>query len=302
MATNYPKQDKTYTSVLISVLLVFILFAGIAALKNSAIFGPAFASENHKSQTNQTQADSNQPSQDKPTSENNTPRPEHNHPAFAERSKERQRMVAGQIQARRIHNSKVLAALRTVPRHAFVRKSDQRRAYSDQPLPIGLGQTISQPYIVAYMTDKLKLTPDSNVLEIGTGSGYQAAVCAEIAKKVYTIEIIPQLARSAKKRLKTLGYSNVTVKAADGYFGWAEKAPFDSIIVTAVAGLVPPPLIDQLKPGGRMILPLGSPYGVQTLVLITKDSKGKVRSRSFLPVRFVPMVGRVMESKPPAKR
>jgi len=184
-----------------------------------------------------------------------------------------------------------------VPRHSLVRKQDQRRAYYDSPIPIGLGQTISQPFIVAYMTEALKLRPGFKVLEVGTGSGYQAAVCAEIVREVYTIEIIEALAKSAKQRLKELCYRNVSAKAGDGYYGWAEHGPFDVIIVTAAAGLVPPPLIEQLKPGGRMILPLGSPYGAQTLVLITKDDKGKVRSRHLLPVRFVPMTGRVIKGK-----
>ncbi len=185
----------------------------------------------------------------------------------------------------------------TVPRHAFVRDSDLHRAYADHPLPIGYNQTISQPYIVAYMTEVLKLDPNSNVLEVGTGSGYQAAVCAEIAKRVYTIEIVEQLAKSAAKRLKGLGYHNITVKAGDGYFGWEKKAPFDAIIITAATGLIPPPLTAQLKPGGRMILPLGSPYGLQTLVLVEKSKQAKITSKSLLPVRFVPMLGRVLEGK-----
>jgi len=223
------------------------------------------------------------------------PRPTHDHPAFKERVDERAGMVARQIKARDIDDPNVLAALRTVPRHAFVRPSDLRRAYYDHPLPIGLGQTISQPYIVAYMTEALKLDPNDKVLEVGTGSGYQAAVCGEIAQQVYTIEILPELAKSAKQHLKELGYANVSVKAADGYFGWKEKAPFDAIIVTCAAGMVPPPLIEQLKSNGRMILPLGSPFGFQTLVLITKNDQGQVRSRRLLPVRFVPMLGAVQE-------
>jgi protein-L-isoaspartate(D-aspartate) O-methyltransferase len=181
----------------------------------------------------------------------------------------------------------------TVPRHAFVRLYNSSQAYSDRPLPIGFNQTISQPYIVAYMTGVLELRPDFKILEIGTGSGYQAAVAAEIAAEVYTIEIVEPLAEAAKRRLKNLGYANVFVKAGDGYDGWPEKAPFDAIIVTAAAGLVPPPLIRQLKPGARMVLPIGSPYGLQTLVLINKDEKGNVSSKSLMPVRFVPMLGKV---------
>jgi protein-L-isoaspartate(D-aspartate) O-methyltransferase len=224
-------------------------------------------------------------------------RPKHKHPAFGQRKKERDRMVAGQIEQRGVTDSEVLRAMRTVPRHSFVTKYDRRRAYRDHPLHIGLGQTISQPYIVAYMTEALKLEPNSTVLEIGTGSGYQAAVCAEIAREVFTIEILKKLADSAEKRLAELGYRNVYVKAADGYFGWLENAPFDAIIITAAAGLIPPPLIEQLKPGGRMILPLGSPFGAQTLVLVTKDVEGKVHTQRLLAVRFVPMTGKVAEEK-----
>jgi len=220
-------------------------------------------------------------------------RPDHKHPAFTERRAERLSMVDRQIRRRGISDPNVLAALKTVPRHAFVNSRDMRRAYNDHPLPIGHGQTISQPYIVGYMTEALKLTENFNVLEIGTGSGYQAAVCAEIASQVYTIEIIEALAKSAKKCLKELGYANVFVKNGDGYFGWLDKGPFDAIIITCAAGFVPPPLIEQLKPGGVMILPLGSPFGYQVLVVVTKDAKGKVSSRELLPVRFVPMLGRV---------
>ncbi len=224
-------------------------------------------------------------------------RPTHNHPAFTQRTTERNQMVARQIQERDVSDLDVLRAMRTVPRHAFVMKQDLRRAYRDHPLPIGLGQTISQPYIVAYMTEVLKLGPNSRVLEIGTGSGYQAAVCAEIAGEVFTIEILEKLAESAKKHLAELGYQNVYVKAGDGYFGWSRHGPFDAIIITAAAGMIPPPLIEQLKPGGRMILPLGSPFGAQTLVLVTKDAEGRVQTRRLLAVRFVPMIGKVEEAK-----
>lgn len=201
-------------------------------------------------------------------------------------------MVDRQIRRRGINDPNVLAALKTVPRHAFVQSRDLRQAYNDHPLPIGSGQTISQPYIVGYMSEALNLKPHYKVLEIGTGSGYQAAVCAEIVRQVNTIEIIEALAESAKKRLKELGYENVFVKNADGYFGWKEEAPFDAIIITCAAGFVPPPLIEQLKPGGIMVLPLGSPFGYQVLVMVTKDHKGKTSSKELLPVRFVPMLGR----------
>jgi protein-L-isoaspartate(D-aspartate) O-methyltransferase len=227
------------------------------------------------------------------TSQKKLLRPDHNHPAFEQRKRERARLVDKYIRAQGVREPNTLKAMLTVPRHAFVPERDSKRAYADHPLPIGYNQTISQPYIVAYMTQALRLDPNDKVLEIGTGSAYQAAVCAEIAAEVYTIEIVKPLAKSAKKRLKDLGYHNVTVKAGDGYFGWAEHAPFDKIIVTCAAGFVPPPLIKQLKPGGRMILPVGSPYFGQTLKLIEKDEKGAIKSKRLLPVRFVPMTGRV---------
>ena len=211
-------------------------------------------------------------------------------------------MVAKQIQARDVNDPNVLKAMRIVPRHAFIPPDRQRYAYADHPLPIGLGQTISQPYIVAFMTEALKLKPDFRVLEIGTGSGYQAAVCAEIAQEVYTIEIVEGLAKSAKKLLKELGYPNVFVRAGDGYFGWPEKAPFDAIIGTAAAERIPPPLIKQLKPGGRMILPFETALGFQYLVLITKDDKGNIHKKNVMPVRFVPMTGEVTKPQKKSKK
>jgi protein-L-isoaspartate(D-aspartate) O-methyltransferase len=204
-------------------------------------------------------------------------------------------MVAAQIKRRGVKDPNVLKAMRTVPRHALMPAAQQRYAYTDSPHPIGKGQTISQPYIVAYMTEALKLDPNSIVLEIGTGSGYQAAVCAEIAREVYTIEIVPELAESAAKKLKELGYRNVFVKAGDGYFGWPEKGPFDAIIGTAAAGRIPQPLIDQLKPGGRMILPLRGRLGYEYLELVTKDKEGKIKRTKVMPVRFVPMTGQVQK-------
>ncbi len=227
-------------------------------------------------------------------------RPDHNHPAFKERITERTKMVATQIRERDVKDPNVLIAMRTVPRHAFVPSNQKPLAYIDSALPIGNNQTISQPYIVAFMTQALKLKKDSNVLEIGTGSGYQAAVCAEIAKEVYTIEIVEELAKTAQKTLKELGYSNVFVKFGDGYFGWPEHSPFDAIIGTAAAERIPQPLIDQLKPGGRMIIPYEQAGGLQYLVLITKDNKGQLKKQTILPVQFVPMTGEV-EKKAVAK-
>jgi len=177
--------------------------------------------------------------------------------------------------------------MRKIPRHLFVPKGYERAAYEDRPLPIGEGQTISQPYIVAVMTETLRLKPGHKVLEIGAGSGYQAAVLARIVREVFTIEIVPELGNAARERLKTLGYRNVRVRVADGYDGWPEEAPFDAIVVTAAADHIPPPLIRQLRNGGRMVIPVGSPFFVQTLMLVEKD-RGKVRTTSLMPVRFVP--------------
>lgn len=183
----------------------------------------------------------------------------------------------------------VLAAMARVPRHQFISESQRARAYDDSPLPIGYGQTISQPYIVAEMTRQLQLTAGAKVLEVGTGSGYQAAVLAEITDQVFTIEIIEELARSSEANLKANGYDAVQVRHADGYFGWEEEAPYDAIIVTCAAGQIPPPLIKQLKAGGRMIIPVGKRFGTQTLILATRNMDGTVESRSLMLVRFVPL-------------
>jgi protein-L-isoaspartate(D-aspartate) O-methyltransferase len=183
----------------------------------------------------------------------------------------------------------VLDAMARVPRHKFVPFNQQMRAYEDSPLPIGYGQTISQPYIVAEMTRQLQLTADSKVLEVGTGSGYQAAVLAEISEHVFSIEIIEELVHSSAAVLKANGYDAVRVRHADGDFGWEEEAPYDAIIVTCAAGQVPPPLIKQLKAGGRMIIPVGKRFGTQTLILVIKNPDGTVESRSLMQVRFVPL-------------
>jgi protein-L-isoaspartate(D-aspartate) O-methyltransferase len=184
----------------------------------------------------------------------------------------------------------VLAAMREVPRHAFVSEEQRAYAYEDRPLPIGHGQTISQPFIVALMTDLLNLKEGDRVLEVGTGSGYQAAVTAELADQVYSIEIIPELGETAQERLERL-YQNVEVRVGDGYYGWPEAGPFDAIVVTAAASHIPPPLVQQLKPGGRMVIPVGSRFSVQHLVLVEKDEAGKVTTRQLLPVAFVPLTG-----------
>jgi len=200
---------------------------------------------------------------------------------------ERLAMVREQIQRRGISNPTVLRALRSVPRHEFVPDDQRGLAYRDRPVRIGYGQTISQPFIVAFMTEMLELHHSSRVLEIGTGSGYQAAILATIIDTVFTIEIIPELAGQAGERLARLDYSNVNVRQGDGYHGWPSSAPFDAIIVTAAAQHIPPPLIEQLRDGGRMIIPVGTPFLVQSLMLVEK-SGDKVKTRSLMPVRFVP--------------
>jgi len=199
----------------------------------------------------------------------------------------REKMVKDQIEKRGVSDKLVLKAMRNVKRHLFVPEERIAEAYDDGPLPIGYGQTISQPYIVAYMTEVIEPNPEFKVLEIGTGSGYQAAVLAEIVKEVYTIEIVTELANAATQRLKKLGYSKVKVKQADGYYGWKENGPYDAIIVTAAAEFVPPPLIEQLKENGKIVIPIGSPFMTQTLMLIEKNGK-KIKTKNLLPVRFVP--------------
>jgi len=184
----------------------------------------------------------------------------------------------------------VRAALAKVERHRFVPSDQQSLAYRNHPLPIGSGQTISQPYIVALSTDLVEPQPGQRVLEIGTGSGYQAAILAEIVSKVYSIELVPSLGKEAADRLRTLGYANVEVRIGDGYAGWPEQAPFDAIVVTAAAPRVPQALVDQLKPGGRMVIPVGASYEAQQLLLIVKRPDGTVERKSVLAVRFVPLV------------
>jgi len=206
----------------------------------------------------------------------------------------RQQMVERDIRGRGIQDPVVLGVMGRMPRHVFVDASYRDKAYGDHPLPIGEGQTISQPYVVALMTEALGLKPADRVLEIGTGSGYQAAVLAEIVKEVYTIEIRKPLADRAGKTLADLGYRNVKVRFGDGYFGWAEQAPYDAIIITAAANHIPPPLIEQLKERGRLIVPLGSTVYFQTLTLATKR-KGELDVEQICPVAFVPMTGKMLE-------
>ncbi len=199
----------------------------------------------------------------------------------------RERMVKEQLISRGISDPATLRAMRKVERHLFVPDEQLSLAYDDMPLPIGHGQTISQPYIVAYMTEVVRPTPQKKVLEIGTGSGYQAAVIAEIVKEVYTIEIVPELARESKEKLAKMGYDNIFFRSGDGYKGWPEHAPFDIIIVTAAAETIPEPLISQLAENGRLVIPVGPPYAVQELILLEKRN-GKTVTKRLTFVRFVP--------------
>src|SRR5262245_21094148 len=202
---------------------------------------------------------------------------------------ERERMVKEQIAMRGVSDERVLKAMRKVPREQFVPEELRDRSYTDGPLPIGYDQTISQPFVVAFMTEKLRLRPTDRVLEIGTGSGYQAAILAELAAKVYTVEIVEPLGKRAEQTLQRLGYKNVQVKIGDGYQGWPEYAPFDAVIVTCAPNHVPQPLVAQIKEGGRIIIPVG-PAGDQTLYLLEKKN-GRLEQRNVLPVSFVPMTG-----------
>jgi len=288
MAAKNPGLLKKWMYVALCLLIVPALLAIIFTINCAKEPEPVVAAQETEADANQAPAEPNQQaeSEQKDPNDKKLLRPEHKHPAFKERIEERAKMVLTQIQKpvdfrTPVRDPNVLAAMRIVPRHAFVRPTEQRYAYIDNPLPIGFDQTISQP--------------NSKVLEIGTGSGYQAAVCAEIAKEVYTIEIVEGLAKRAEKCLKELGYPNVFVRFGDGFFGWPEKAPFDAIIGTAAAGRIPEPLLEQLRPGGRMILPCGEPWGFQYLVVITKDEKGKIGKKNVMPVRFVPMTGEVQK-------
>jgi protein-L-isoaspartate(D-aspartate) O-methyltransferase len=209
----------------------------------------------------------------------------------------RAQMVETQLIYRGIKDERVLVAMRKIPRHRFVPERIEHRAYEDNALPIGEDQTISQPYIVAYMTEGLKLSGGEKVLEVGTGSGYEAAVLAEIGCEVYTIEIIPELTQVARRQLDEAGYPQVHTRTGDGYFGWPEEAPFDAIIITAAPTKVPTALFEQLKPGGRMIVPVGPEYGVQNLLRLTKTEAGQVKTDTLIPVIFVPMTGEIERKK-----
>ncbi len=216
---------------------------------------------------------------------------------WSERRAEMIREIEADVRATRRHTgrseleARVMEAMARVPRHEFVAAELAGSAYDNRPLPIGYGQTISQPYIVALMTDLLELGEDAVVLDIGTGSGYQAAILAELAARVYSIEIIPELGQEAARRLARLGYENVEVRVGDGYFGWPEKAPFDGILIAAAIDEIPQPLVDQMKDGSRLILPHGDPARSQDLMVLEKTAGGKLERRSIIPVRFVPLTG-----------
>ena len=209
-------------------------------------------------------------------------------PSVADFAAQRQRMVEQQLKPRGIKDERLLAAMARVPREEFVPADERGDAYEDGPLPIGFDQTISQPYIVAFMTEQLRLKPSDRLLEIGSGSGYQAAVLAELVADVYTIEILEPLAKTAEATLQRLGYKNVHLKIGDGYQGWPEEAPFDAIIVTCAPDKVPQPLVDQLKDGGRMVIPVGERFAQQLYLLEKKN--GQLKESATLPVRFVPML------------
>ncbi len=281
------KKWKVCLVMVVGLLAVLTVLAALVMIARAAAF----------SQVQSATAEARQSERDSPAKE--SAQPEQAPEPLSEEEERfkalRLDMVAEQIAKdeigrRPVKDRRVLAAMRKVPRHEFVLPRYLGAAYADTPLPIGLGQTISQPYIVAFMTELLKPKPEHKVLEIGTGSGYQAAVLAELVKEVYTIEIYKQLGDRAKKRLEDLKYKKIKCKVADGYFGWQEHAPFDAIIVTCAADHIPPPLIKQLKPGGRMCIPVGNVALTQQLFLVEKNEDGSVRSKSVLPVRFVPLI------------
>jgi protein-L-isoaspartate(D-aspartate) O-methyltransferase len=220
------------------------------------------------------------------------------HQAFSERVDERERMVRDHIENypyNPVKDSKVLAAMRRVPRHCFVPEEHRDLAYRNSPLPIGYQQTISQPVIVAHMTELLKIQAEDRILEIGTGSGYQAAVLGELSDHVYTMEIVAPLGRRSAKLLKELGYAHIRVRIGNGYLGWPEEAPFDKIIVTCAPDRIPQPLLDQLAPGGTMVIPVGGQFQTQYMVEVTKNPRGKISRKEHYPVRFVPMTGKKKE-------
>ncbi|MCH8880546.1 MAG: protein-L-isoaspartate(D-aspartate) O-methyltransferase [Planctomycetes bacterium] len=266
------------------VLLTAIVSAGSA---------PAAVRQAPVSQQQSTTSIDGQAGASRPVSTRDT----WNRPRTEEAAAKRREMVSRQIEARGVSDPKVLDAMRNVPRHWFVSSRSRNLAYSDRPLPIGDGQTISQPYIVALMTESLHLTAESKVLEIGTGSGYQAAVLSDITPHVFTIEIVEPLARRAIATFQKHGYDSIETRVGDGYAGWVEHAPYDGIIVTCAPDHIPPKLIEQLRTGGRICIPVGGEGVVQELVVVTKREDGRLERKSLIPVRFVPMTGEARTPK-----
>ena len=277
--------------MLVGVVFVLGLCAALCA-GLEALWLARFRQEQQPPAPEAEQPDAAQPEQApavKPRAAKRPPAEDQNTPE----AKARRRMVDEQLRSRDITDSRVLEVMGRVGRHRFVPEGIRAQAYADHPLPIGLDQTISQPYIVALMTQLARPKPTDRALDVGTGSGYQAAVLAELCKEVYSIEILKPLADGARTRLEELGYDNITVRCGDGYQGWPDKAPFDVILVAAAPDHVPKPLIEQLAPGGRLVIPVGSFY--QELLLVEKQKDGSVRQESVIPVRFVPMTGKAQE-------
>lgn len=285
-------NENRYKSVYISRIILFLMFCG-SLLLPSCRKSPAPQTDTIPTSARPTPSESIIASTESNT-EHTGPTfftdPNWAHPRSDERFDERRQMVRIIRDFYGLTDEKVLEAMMNVPRHWFVTRAMQRFAYADRPLPIGYDQTISQPFIVAYMTSVLELDENKKVLEIGTGSGYQAAVLSELTEQVYSIEIVEPLGLAAKQKLHEMGYATIKVKIGDGYKGWPEHQPFDAIIVTCAPEDVPPALVEQLAGGGKIIIPVGSTYGVQQLVLLTKSKEGDVIKKSLMPVRFVPML------------
>ena len=288
-------MDPAHRSNWTKLLVICLCVAGLVALGAAGIVALAVAGGDMLAQGHTSQAEP--PAQPAEASDQAiAAEPSRRPPEEEQFVRARERMVKEDLRRRDITDAKVLEAMGRVPRQRFVPENLERRAYGDYPLPIGHGQTISQPYIVALMTQLAEAGPESRALDVGTGSGYQAAVLAEICKEVYSIEIVKPLAEQARKRLEGSGYKNITVRHGDGYRGWPEKEPFDVIILAAAPDHVPQPLVDQLAPGGRLVLPVGRFY--QQLVVIERDEKGDVHRRPGIPVMFVPMTGEAQERRP----
>jgi protein-L-isoaspartate(D-aspartate) O-methyltransferase len=274
MATGIGKKVSFYLLSLAGVLLF------IGSCRESGVSTSSVPSNSNEQSS---------PAETAPQEDPNAMKMNWSHPRSNERLEERREMVNTIKRYYNLNNKKVLDAMLNVPRHWFVPQRQQHAAYANRPLEIGHGQTISQPFVVAYMTSLLEPDPNDVVLEVGTGSGYQAAVLSEFTPHVYSIEILEPLAKEAKARLRERGYNTIQVKAGDGYKGWPEHTPFDAIIVTCAPEHIPSPLLQQLAPDGKIVIPVGGQYRVQELMLVTKDTEGKITKKSMMPVRFVPL-------------